>query len=84
MASSAAWPIVRETKVPWFSNYAIVAKQMKMGRLDWGASGSEARPDGRTFVYGPAWKLTLGCEGSHRREVESLPGDGPGPTHSPG
>lgn len=73
MASSAAWPIVRETRVPWFSNYAIVAKQMKIGRLDWGPGGSEVRADGRTFVYGPAWKLTLGCEGTHRREVESLP-----------
>jgi hypothetical protein len=73
MASSAAWPIVRETEVPWFSNYAIVTKEMQRGRLDWGPGGYGARADGRTFAYGPAWKLTLGCEGTHRREVESLP-----------
>jgi hypothetical protein len=73
MASSATWPIVRETEVPWFSNYAVVTKQMQVGRLDWGSAGSEVRADGRTFVYGPAWKLTLGCEGTHRREVGSLP-----------
>jgi hypothetical protein len=73
MASSTAWPIVRETGIPWFSNYAIVAKQMRIGRLEWGSAGSEVRADGSTFVYGPAWKLTLGCGGIHRREVESLP-----------
>jgi hypothetical protein len=73
MAGSTAWPIVRETEVPWFSNYAIVTKEMQRGRLDWGPGGYETRADGRNFVYGPAWKLTLGCEGTHRREVGSLP-----------
>jgi len=73
MASSAAWPIVRKTEVPWFSNYAVVTKEMRRGRLDWGPGGYETRADGRNFVYGPAWKLTLGCGGTHRREVGSLP-----------
>lgn len=84
MASSAAWPVVRETKVPWFSNYELVAKQLQNGRLDWGPGGYETRTDGRTFAYGPAWKLALGCEGTGRREVESLPGEGPGPIHPAG
>jgi hypothetical protein len=73
MASSAAWPIVRETQVPWFSNYAVVTKEMQRGRLDWGPGGYETRADGRTFAYGPAWKLTLGCEGTRRRQVGSPP-----------
>jgi hypothetical protein len=73
MASSADWPIVRETRVPWFSNYRIVARQMREGRLDRGYSGYEVRADGRTFGFGPAWKLTLGCEGTYRREIDALP-----------
>jgi hypothetical protein len=84
MAGSADWPIVRETKVPWFSNYAVVTKQMQMGRLDWGPAGAEVQADARTFVYGPAWKLALGCGGTHRREVESLPGEAPGATQPAG
>ena len=83
MASSAAWPVVRETEVPWFSNYAIVAKQMQRGRLAWGPAGYESRADGRTFAYGPVWKLALGCAGTYRREVGGLPGEGSGPTHPP-
>jgi hypothetical protein len=27
--------------------------------------------DGRVFIYGHAWRYTLGCEGTHRREVGS-------------
>ncbi len=76
MAGSADWPIVRETKVPWFSNYAIVTKQMRAGKLDRSPSGYETRADGRTFGYGPAWKMFLGCRGTYRREVKSLPGAG--------
>jgi hypothetical protein len=71
MAGSADWPIVRQTRVPWFSNYAIVAKQLRAGRLDRGAAGYETTTRGRTFAFGPAWKLTLGCAGTYRREVES-------------
>jgi hypothetical protein len=74
---SEEWPLVEETKVPWFSNYRIVAHQMRAGHLDRGYAGYGVEPDGRTFGYGPAWKLTLGCEGTYRREVESLPGEGP-------
>lgn len=77
MANSADWPIVRDTQVPWFSNYAIVTKQMRAGRLDQGPAGYETRTDGRTFAYGPAWRLALGCEGTYRREVEGIPGEGP-------
>lgn len=77
MASSADWPVVRKTKVPWFSNYAIVTKQLRAGRLDRGFSGYEVRTDGRTFGFGPAWKLMLGCEGTYRREVDGLPRYGP-------
>jgi len=73
VASSANWPIVRETRVPWFSNYRIVARQMREGRLDRGYSGYAVRADGRTFGFGPAWKLLLGCEGTYRREVDGLP-----------
>jgi hypothetical protein len=84
MASSADWPIVRKTKVPWFSNYAIVTKQLRAGRLDRSASGYEVRTNGRTFAYGPAWKLSLGCEGTYRREVDSAPGEGPNTGHPGG
>ncbi|HEV2727533.1 MAG TPA: hypothetical protein VGV34_04515 [Solirubrobacterales bacterium] len=73
MASSADWPIVRETRVPWFSNYRIVTRQMREGRLDRGYAGYEVRADGRTFGFGPAWKLALGCEGTYRREIDALP-----------
>jgi hypothetical protein len=84
LASSADWPVVRKTKVPWFSNYAIVTKQLRAGRLDRGASGYEVRPDGRIFAAGPAWKLTLGCDGAHRYEVDRIPGEGPDPGHPGG
>ncbi len=84
LASSADWPVVRKTRVPWFSNYAIVTKQMRAGRLDRGAGGYEVRPDGRIFAFGPAWKLTLGCGGTHRYEVDSIPGEGPDPGHPGG
>lgn len=73
IAGSADWPIVRETRVPWFSNYAIVAKQLRAGRLDRSPSGYEVQTNGRTFAFGPAWKLMLGCEGTYRREVDRLP-----------
>ena len=84
LASSAGWPVVRKTKVPWFSNYAIVTKEMRAGRLDRGAAGYEVRPDGRTFAFGPAWKLTLGCGGTHRYEVDHVPGEGSDPGHPGG
>lgn len=74
MASSANWPIVRRTKVPWFWNYVTVTKQLRAGRLNRGASGYEVRTDGRIFAHGPAWRLGLGCEGTYRREVDSIPG----------
>jgi hypothetical protein len=73
LASFGEWPMVRSTRVPWFSNYAIVVKQMRAGRLDRSPSGYEVQGDGRTFGIGPAWKLTLGCRGTYRREVDGLP-----------
>ncbi|HEY8813578.1 MAG TPA: hypothetical protein VIP57_00515, partial [Candidatus Dormibacteraeota bacterium] len=73
MASSADWPIVRKTKVPWFSNYAIVTKQLHANRLDRGPTTYGVEADGRIVIYGPAWKLLLGCEGTYRREVDSIP-----------
>lgn len=76
MASSGNWPVVRmtrRTKVPWFSNYAIVTKQLRAGRLDRSPSGYEVQTNGRTFGFGPAWKLILGCGGTYRREVDNLP-----------
>lgn len=73
MSGSAEWPLVRENEVPWFGNYKIVAKQLRAGKLDRGDAGYEVRADGRTFGFGPAWKLSLGCEGTHRREVDGLP-----------
>ncbi len=71
MSGSSEWPLVRAAKVPWFTNYEIVAKELRAGRLDRGYSAYETRTDGRTFGFGPAWKLTLGCEGTYRREVEA-------------
>jgi hypothetical protein len=73
MSSSADWPLVRETKVPWFGNYKIAAKQLRAGKLDRSDSSYEVRTDGRTFGFGPAWKLILGCEGTYRHEVDGLP-----------
>jgi hypothetical protein len=70
---SDSWPIVRETKVPWFSNYAVVAREMRAGKLDWSPAGYETETDGKTFGIGPAWKLTLGCKGTYRREVDGVP-----------
>jgi hypothetical protein len=84
MAGSANWPIVRKTKVPWFSNYAIVTKQMRAGRLDRSASSYEVQTNGKTFAFGPAWKLILGCAGTYRREVDGIPGEGPNPGHPGG
>ena len=84
MAGSANWPIVRKTKVPWFSNYAIVTKQMRAGKLDRSASSYEVQTDGTTFAFGPAWRLILGCGGTYRREVDGLPGEGPSPGHPGG
>ncbi|HEX3040551.1 MAG TPA: hypothetical protein VHP56_00470 [Solirubrobacterales bacterium] len=71
LSSSDGWPLVREAEVPWFSNYRIVAHQLRAGELDRGYAGYETRNDGRTFGFGPAWKLTLGCEGTYRREVDA-------------
>jgi hypothetical protein len=68
---SSEWPIVEETRVPWFSNYRIVAHQMREGRLDRGYAGYETREDGQTFGFGPAWKLTLGCDGTYRRRTDA-------------
>lgn len=73
MSGAADWPLVRETKVPWFTNYRIVAAEMRNGRLDSGYAGYETRTDGRTFGFGPAWRLTLGCAGTYRREVDGVP-----------
>jgi len=73
MSSSAAWPLVRKEQVPWFGNYKTVAKQLRAGKLDRSDLSYEVRTDGRTFGFGPAWKLTLGCEGTGRHEVEGLP-----------
>jgi hypothetical protein len=73
MSSSAGWPLVREHEVPWFGNYRVVARELRAGKLNRGYAGYEVREDGRTFGFGPAWKLTLGCEGTYRREVEEAP-----------
>lgn len=73
MASSAEWPIVRQTNVPWFSNYRITAWQLREGRLDRSAQSYEIKEDGRVFGFGPSWKLNLGCEGTYRREVKDPP-----------
>jgi hypothetical protein len=73
MSSSADWPLVRKAQVPWFGNYKAVAKQLRAGRLDRSDLSYEVRTDGRTFGFGPAWKLTLGCEGTGRHEVDGLP-----------
>lgn len=73
MSNSDEWPLVRENHVPWFSNYAGVAKQLREGRLDTSPSGYETQANGKTFGYGPAWKMFLGCKGTYRREVDSLP-----------
>jgi hypothetical protein len=73
MSNSADWPLVRETKVPWFGNYKIAAKQLRAGKLDRSDLSYEVRTDGRTFGFGPAWKLNLGCEGTYRHEVDGLP-----------
>jgi hypothetical protein len=73
MSASDQWPLVRENHVPWFSNYAGVAKQLREGRLDTSPSGYETQTNGKTFGYGPAWKMFLGCKGTYRREVDSLP-----------
>jgi hypothetical protein len=73
MSSSDEWPLVRESHVPWFSNYRIAAKQLREGRLDRSDLSYEVRTDGRTFGYGPAWKLNLGCEGTYRHEVDGVP-----------
>jgi hypothetical protein len=72
--NSDDWPIVRETQVPWFSNYAVVAREMRAGSLNWSPSGYESETNGKIFGFGPSWKLTLGCKGTYRREVDGLPG----------
>ena len=77
IAGAPDWPIVLETKSPWFSNYATVVRQLRAGRLDRGPAGYEVREDGRTFGVGPAWKLALGCGGTWHREVDGLPEGGP-------
>ena len=73
MSSSTDWPLVRKFDVPWFSNYKIAAKQLRAGKLDRSDLSYEVRADGRTFGFGPAWKLNLGCEGTYRHEVDGLP-----------
>jgi hypothetical protein len=73
MSTSDQWPLVRENHVPWFSNYAGVAKQLHEGRLDTSPSGYETQTNGKTFGYGPAWKMFFGCKGTYRREVDSVP-----------
>ena len=79
MAGSSNWPIVRETKVPWFTNYKIVTGEMRAGRLNRNPASYEVSTDGSIFAYGPAWKLALGCGGTYRREVDGIPGEGPNP-----
>lgn len=79
MAGSADWPIVRETKVPWFTNYKVVTGEMRAGHLNRNPASYEVNTDGRIFAYGPAWKLALGCGGTYRREVDGVPGEGPNP-----
>jgi hypothetical protein len=79
MAGSADWPIIRKTKVPWFTNYAIVTHEMRAGHLNRDPASYEVKPDGRTFAFGPAWRLTLGCDGTYRREVDGVPGEGSTP-----
>jgi hypothetical protein len=77
IAGAPDWPIVLETKSPWFSNYATVVRQLRAGQLDRGPAGYEVREDGRTFGVGPAWKLALGCGGTWHREIDGLPDAGP-------
>jgi hypothetical protein len=77
MAGSATWPIVRKTRSPWFSNYKGITKQLRAGRLDRSPSGYETTASGKTFGFGPAWKMFLGCGGTYRREVDGLPGERP-------
>jgi hypothetical protein len=79
MAHSADWPIVRKTKVPWFTNYAVVTREMRTGHLNRDPASYEVRTDGRIFAFGPAWRLALGCEGTYRREVDAVPGEGSTP-----
>lgn len=73
MAGSATWPIVRKTGSPWFSNYRGIARQLRAGRLDRSPSAYETTASGKTFGFGPAWKMFLGCGGTYRREVDGLP-----------
>jgi hypothetical protein len=79
MAGSANWPIVRQTKVPWFTNYGVVTREMRAGHLNRSPASYEVKPDGRTFAFGPSWKLALGCPGTYRREVDGVPGEGSKP-----
>jgi hypothetical protein len=73
MSNSANWPLVQKSSVPWFGNYKIVAEALRAGKLDRSDLSYETRTDGSTFGFGPAWKLTLGCEGTYRHEVDGLP-----------
>lgn len=73
LSSSEEWPLVRDHHVPWFGNYRIAAKQLREGRLDTSDLSYETGTDGRTFAFGPAWKLNLGCAGTYRREVDGVP-----------
>lgn len=69
---SANWPIVRKTKIPWFSNYQRVANQMHAGQLNNSIAGYP-EINGKTYAIGPVWKLMLGCKDYYRREVDGLP-----------
>jgi hypothetical protein len=66
MASSSHWPVVRQTKSPWFGNYRIVVRQLRAGHLDRGPAGYE-ESGGELIARGPSWKFTLGCGGTWRR-----------------
>jgi hypothetical protein len=77
IAGAPDWPIVLETKSPWFSNYATVVRQLQGGQLDRGPAGYEVRSNGSTFAVGPAWKLALGCGGTWHREVGGSPDGSP-------
>jgi hypothetical protein len=73
MASSPTWPIIRLTQGPWSSNIRTITGQLERGRLNRGPAGYEVLPDGRSFAYGPAYAISLGCKGRYRREVDSAP-----------
>jgi hypothetical protein len=69
IAASNRWPVVRQTRSPWFGNYRIVAKELRAGHLDRGPAGYEEF-GGKLFARGPAWKFALGCGGTWRKRAD--------------